>query len=384
MAPLEDGGPGPIPASRTRGSSPRPRRCAAAASPTGPGTHDDDRQADVIELGRCDTRAPSLRSNLQSTRSMRKCIDEHRLTQPSFGRRYFWSWSPNSRCPVVGPPPVQEQGQLLAKDEAATYASWFACLAEPMRVRLLHAVAVAGRQVTVGELTEQLGISQSTCSHHVKVLADVGFVVPRREGRTTVVSVNAACCRASRTPPTSSWGSTPPAPAARTTCRATSSSVPSSSATGTTSGASMPRASPPATPPSRPRCPSGTPWRPVGSRAIAGWPRSTARSRAGPRAKPVSTRPVYAGVAETSIYVGEGFRGRGVGKALIHRQVTAGDADGLWTLQTSIFPENRASLNLHHSAGFRTLAIRERIGKQHGVWRDTVLLERRRAVDPDE
>ena len=56
---------------------------------------------------------------------------------------------------------------------------------------------------------------------------------------------------------------------------------------------------------------------------------------------------------------------------------------GLWTLQATIFPENRASLNLHHAAGFRTLALRERIGRHHGVWRDTVLLERRRAVDPD-
>jgi L-amino acid N-acyltransferase YncA len=73
-----------------------------------------------------------------------------------------------------------------------------------------------------------------------------------------------------------------------------------------------------------------------------------------------------------------------VGTALIHQQVTAADADGLWTLQTSIFPENRASLNLHHSAGFRTLAVRERIGRHHGVWRDTVFLERRRATDPVE
>lgn len=98
-------------------------------------------------------------------------------------------------------------------------------------------------------------------------------------------------------------------------------------------------------------------------------------------AKRVSARPVYAGVAETSIYVGEDHRGRGVGKALIHRQVTAADADGLWTLQTSIFPENRASLNLHHAAGFRTLAVRERIGRHHGIWRDTVFLERRRTSD---
>jgi L-amino acid N-acyltransferase YncA len=76
-------------------------------------------------------------------------------------------------------------------------------------------------------------------------------------------------------------------------------------------------------------------------------------------------------------------RGRGVGKALIHRQVTAADDAGLWTLQTAIFPENRASIALHQSAGFRTLGVRERIGQHHGIWRDTVFLERRRANDPD-
>lgn len=100
-------------------------------------------------------------------------------------------------------------------------------------------------------------------------------------------------------------------------------------------------------------------------------------------AKSVSARPVYAGVAETSVYVGAGFRGRGVGKWLIHRQVTAADERGLWTLQTSIFPENPASIALHQSAGFRTLGVRERIGRHHGVWRDTVFLERRSADPAD-
>ena len=88
---------------------------------------------------------------------------------------------------------------------------------------------------------------------------------------------------------------------------------------------------------------------------------------------------MYAGVAETSVYVGAGHRGRRVGNALLHKQVTAADATDLWTLQTSIFPENRASLALHHAAGYRTLAVRDRIGRHHGSWRDTVLLERRRA-----
>jgi L-amino acid N-acyltransferase YncA len=103
---------------------------------------------------------------------------------------------------------------------------------------------------------------------------------------------------------------------------------------------------------------------------VAGWAAIT----------PVSDRACYAGVGETSVYVGDGLRGRGVGRSLLHRQVTAADSAGLWTLQTSVFPENPASIGLHHWAGFRTLAVRERIAKHHGVWRDTVLLERRNSI----
>nr|WP_231635347.1 GNAT family N-acetyltransferase [Luteipulveratus halotolerans] len=97
-------------------------------------------------------------------------------------------------------------------------------------------------------------------------------------------------------------------------------------------------------------------------------------------ASPTSSRACYSGVAETSVYVAASARGRGVGKTLLHRQVTEADAGGLWTLQTSIFPENRASIALHHAAGFRTLAVRSRIARLDGVWRDTVLLERRTAT----
>ena len=96
---------------------------------------------------------------------------------------------------------------------------------------------------------------------------------------------------------------------------------------------------------------------------------------------PVSTRACYAGVGESSVYVAEAMRGRGVGKALLYKQVNEADAGGVWTLQTSIFPENRASLALHHSAGYRTLAVRTRIAQLDGVWRDTVLLERRSEVN---
>ena len=95
---------------------------------------------------------------------------------------------------------------------------------------------------------------------------------------------------------------------------------------------------------------------------------------------PTSPRACYAGVGETSVYVTESARGRGVGTALLHTQVNEADAAGMWTLQTSIFPENRASLALHRSAGYRTLAVRTRIARLDGVWRDTVLLERRSEV----
>ena len=92
---------------------------------------------------------------------------------------------------------------------------------------------------------------------------------------------------------------------------------------------------------------------------------------------PVSARRVYAGVAEVSVYVGEGFRGRGLGRVLLEALVQASEAEGLWTLQASIFPENVASVALHKACGFREVGRRERIGQLRGRWRDTILLERR-------
>jgi len=86
-------------------------------------------------------------------------------------------------------------------------------------------------------------------------------------------------------------------------------------------------------------------------------------------------------VAETSIYVADGHRGRGIGKALIRKQVMAADEDGIWTLQTSIFTENRTSIGLHHSARFRTIGVRERIAQRNGTWHDTVSVERRSALN---
>jgi L-amino acid N-acyltransferase YncA/DNA-binding transcriptional ArsR family regulator len=269
----------------------------------------------------------------------------------------------------------------LAPQDAATYAEWFACLAEPTRVRLLHAVAVAGREVTVGELTEQLGISQSTCSHHLRKLADAGFVRLRKERTATMVAVNPTCCTGLPHAADAVMGMLGPRPCCPqdlptdVTVRQLEpgdwTAVRRIYAEGIATGDATFETE---VPDRRALDHAWLPehrWIAEIDGHVVGWA----------AAKPVSNRPVYAGVAETSVYVGDGFRGRGVGKALIHRQVTAADDAGLWTLQTSIFPENRGSIALHQSAGFRTLGLRERIGRHHGAWRDTVFLERRRTDD---
>jgi L-amino acid N-acyltransferase YncA len=92
---------------------------------------------------------------------------------------------------------------------------------------------------------------------------------------------------------------------------------------------------------------------------------------------PVSSRAVYRGVAEVSVYVADNFRGKGTGKALLEQLIADSERKGIWTLQASVFPENIASLTLHQICGFREVGTRQRIGMLNGVWRDTVLLERR-------
>jgi L-amino acid N-acyltransferase YncA len=94
----------------------------------------------------------------------------------------------------------------------------------------------------------------------------------------------------------------------------------------------------------------------------------------------VSSRPVYAGVVEHSVYVRPGAVGRGVGRALLDALIVSTEAGGIWTIQSGIFPENTASLRLHASAGFRVVGTRQRIGLHHARWRDVVLVERRSAL----
>jgi L-amino acid N-acyltransferase YncA len=101
--------------------------------------------------------------------------------------------------------------------------------------------------------------------------------------------------------------------------------------------------------------------------AVLGWAALT----------PTSSRDCYAGVAENSVYVAADARGRGVGRTLLEALLAGADADGIWTVQTSVFPENEASVALHLRVGFRVVGRRERIARLDGVWRDTLFLERR-------
>ena len=111
--------------------------------------------------------------------------------------------------------------------------------------------------------------------------------------------------------------------------------------------------------------------------AVLGWVAASA----------TSARPAYAGVVEHSVYIAASAQGRGIGRELLSSFLDSVNAGGIWTVQSSIFPENEASLALHDRTGFRRIGTRERIarsdaGPYAGVWRDTVLIERRRRVDP--
>ena len=109
--------------------------------------------------------------------------------------------------------------------------------------------------------------------------------------------------------------------------------------------------------------------------AVVGWVAASA----------VSSRPAYSGVVEHSVYVDRPARGRGVGRLLLSAFISSAEHRGVWTIQSSIFPENLASARLHEAAGFRVVGRRERIarsevGPHAGTWRDTLLIERRSIV----
>ncbi|MEX0721967.1 MAG: N-acetyltransferase family protein [Balneolaceae bacterium] len=103
---------------------------------------------------------------------------------------------------------------------------------------------------------------------------------------------------------------------------------------------------------------------------IAGWGALTA----------VSSRCVYAGVAEVSVYVSKDHRGQKIGSKLLEQLIQASEKEGIWTLEAGIIPENKSSIKIHEVLGFRKIGYREKIGRLNGKWQDTVLYERRSKI----
>jgi len=109
---------------------------------------------------------------------------------------------------------------------------------------------------------------------------------------------------------------------------------------------------------------------PLGGSLIVGWAALS----------PASSRPVYAGVTEVSVYVASKCQGHGIGRALLEVLIASAEKGGIWTLQAMIFPENHASHALHLRGGFREVGRREKLGRLHDKWHDVLLLERRSRV----
>ncbi len=95
---------------------------------------------------------------------------------------------------------------------------------------------------------------------------------------------------------------------------------------------------------------------------------------------PVSKRAVYRGVAEVSVYVDTRSLGQGIGTALMQALIEGAERHGIWTLYASMFPENVATVKLHHQNGFKKVGVREKIACLDGQWRDTLIMERRSTV----
>jgi len=94
----------------------------------------------------------------------------------------------------------------------------------------------------------------------------------------------------------------------------------------------------------------------------------------------ISKRECYSGVCEESIYIHEAWRGKGIGKRLLQAIIEKSEQCGIWSLQAGIFKENKVSVKLHVHCGFRIIGYREKIAQLQGLWKDTLLLERRSKI----
>ena len=286
---------------------------------------------------------------------------------------------------------------VLPRAGARGYAAWFRALADPTRIQIVSLLARAGGPLAVGEIVAATEVGQSTVSQHLKVLAELRFVLAERRGNARYYRLNEACVATfptaadlviGRMPPGPPPGAGAPAaagpPAAAAGLAGSRAGItirPMTSAdaaqvlaiyqAGLESGqASFETQAPTWEAFDASRLPSHRHVAVAGDGSeVAGWAAVSA----------VSDRCVYQGVVEHSVYVAPAAHQRGVGAALLRALISSTEAAGIWTIQSGIFPENTASLRLHEQAGFRVVGIRRRIGRHHARWRDVLLLERRSA-----
>jgi L-amino acid N-acyltransferase YncA len=286
---------------------------------------------------------------------------------------------PGRRRPP-GEPPVP-----LPRDEARQYAAWFRALSDPTRIQVVSVLARATVPLTVGQIVAATNVSQATVSQHLKVLAEVRFVLADRQGTKRYYRLNEASVGSFPTAADLVGGRAAPAPAGafpaglptvlpdgvtiRPMVNGDAAQVLAIYQAGLDSGeASFETSAPTWADFDAARLPS--------HRLVAADPAS-GKVLGWAAVSPVSDRYAYEGVVEHSIYVAPAARRRGVGAALLRALIRSTAAAGIWTIQSGIFPENTASLRLHEKAGFRVVGIRKRIGRHYGRWRDVLLLERR-------
>jgi L-amino acid N-acyltransferase YncA/DNA-binding transcriptional ArsR family regulator len=282
-----------------------------------------------------------------------------------------------------------QQDGPLDRVTAAEYASWFRALADATRVQIVSLLARRGGPMTVGEITAALDVGQSTVSAHLKVLAGVRFVLAERRGTSAWYRINDRCVACFPTAADIVMGRQAHAEPDERAADEPGDAIPDGvlirpmeesdggqvlaiyQAGLDTGQASFETQAPRWGAFNAAKLPAH---RHVASDAatgqVLGWVAVSA----------TSSRHVYAGVVEHSVYVHPAHHGRGLGSALLAALIASTEAAGIWTIQSSIFAENDASFRLHQRAGFRVVGTRERVACHHGRWRDTVILERRSMV----
>ena len=318
--------------------------------------------------------------------------------------------------------PPGEQPEPLARYEARQYAAWFRALSDPTRIQVVSVLARARGPLTVGQIVAATNVSQATVSQHLKVLAEVRFVLADRHGTRRYYRLNEACVGSFPTATDLVVGRAAPVPAGVFTARLLPPGLAAAVADGLTTAlpdgmtTGLPDGMTTGLPDGMTTgLPAGVTIRPMvnddAAQVLAiyqagldsgeasfetsapSWADFDAARLPGHRlvaadhasgkvlgwaaVSPVSDRYVYEGVVEHSVYVAPAAQRRGVGAALLRALIRSTAAAGIWTIQSGIFPENTASLRLHEKAGFRVVGIRKRIGRHYGRWRDVLLLERR-------